>query len=133
MYPPITYKLLKSKKACKAELSLVKKHFGLKPITLSDDIAVKFATTFNVSWAAPALLNKKDCSKYNSYYFKALIIFANFDKKQRAKLKKVELSVKDTVYSDVVAFYQSAVTKEWDKFRERIALKFAQLYRKGMA
>ncbi len=64
-YPPITLELLKSKKACQPQLDLFQTHFGEGSVPLTEEVFTKFASEFDIGWAAYTLLNSEDRNEYN--------------------------------------------------------------------
>ncbi len=63
-YPPITLELLKSKKACQPQLDLFQTQFGEGSVPLTEEVFTKFASVFDINWAANNLMNSEDYSEY---------------------------------------------------------------------
>lgn len=77
-YVPITYSLLKEKKACYHELQKFVEVVGLnKPMTLTKEFVNKFYYDFTVEWSAENLLTQKD---YKEYKKVKKLAFADFHK-----------------------------------------------------
>lgn len=156
-YPPITYNLLKEKKACAKHLALFKKHIGLnKPIPLTDETIEKFGSVFDISWAALNLLTPSD---YQQFLNTQDLAFMELEKSTKDfTLKKVEACERATrKYSKIIkSTYENQEVKNraliqwkiatdaaWDKYDissrtfeikylKVQAAEFVRLYKKGM-
>jgi hypothetical protein len=129
MYPKLTYSLLVEKKACQDQLDLVAKHFGkTKAIPLTKSIVTKFASLFDIEWAAQNLLTKKDFEKYDKAiepHFSKYKIVTDPAWEEFNKEVNVQVSRRWAKYNKVSV----SALAEYDK---AIALEFVRLYKKGM-
>lgn len=122
MYLPITYKLLKSKKACKEQLDLVKKHFGLKPIPLTRKVVNNFSELFDVEWIADRLLTDPDFKEYVANRYIALTKYTRTIK--NAWAERTRNTSDKTSYN-----YKTATEIALSDFKKTIATEFVRLYK----
>lgn len=152
MYPPITYELLKSKRACKNQLDLVKEHFGMEPIPLTDKVIDEFSSTFDVAWAARHLLTNNDLALYlkskavaftklDSIYTAAISIYRPiYEECQVAYMKDDSDAVsyrKDVdkhikIETDALADYRKAYNPAAAEYNTTVAREFVRIYKAGM-
>ncbi len=104
-YPPITLELLKSKKACQPQLDLFQTQFGEGPVPLTEEVFTKFASVFDISWAANNLLNTEDWVEYDKVSASAS---AEYEK------------VRDSAWAEYLSAY--------DEYEKICALEFLRLY-----
>jgi hypothetical protein len=146
-YPPITYKLLKEKKACQSQLDLFEQHIGLnEPIPLTDETIQNFSKLFDIIWAANNLLDFYDCTEF----YKAIAPAADEYNKAMAPAYAEYLKADETAYSKyqkakdillaeynkakdpVQAEFKKAIATALAEFKKAIATVFVRLYKQGM-
>lgn len=134
MYPPITYELLESKNACTYQLELVKEHFGLEPIPLTESVVEQFGVLFDIEWAAENLLTDVDYDKWIATSELTVSSYQSFiDASQLEYDQTMAESFSyardhDPTYSTHISVSQSA----WNKFRE-IRDHYRSIYKRLMS
>lgn len=124
MYQPITYSLLKSRYACRAQLTLFKRHFGkVEPIPLTNEVAIKFGSVFDLGWAAENLLNSVDYSE-----------FIKITETATEKLAKATESEWKNYLEGVITIrdYNKITLPLLKNFEKVTATEFVRIYKKGM-
>ena len=147
MYQPITYSLLKSKNACKRQLDLFEKHFGLeKAIPLTKKVVTQFGSQFDINWAAQYLLTSEDYKEFNKVKAPALKEYNKVNAQALKEYNKVKAPAWEE-YNKVIApaleEYNKVNAQAWEEFNKvnAPALKeynkvtapaFVEIYKKGM-
>jgi hypothetical protein len=109
-YPPITYSLLKEKKACTSQLDLFEQRIGLyEPIQLTDETIPKFSQIFDIDWSAYNLLDSNDWLEFNKSTDPAL---TEFNKEKLMALDE----------------YRKTLNKAHDKLCKSKTTEFARIY-----
>lgn len=149
MYQPINYRLLKSKGACAEELALFKEHFGVKKsVPLTEAVARKFGTVFNIDWAAENLLSYNDyldfqgayeshieeyvyaTTKHMNEYDKAEEkLWYEYKKRGAGKLMWDEYEESLKPFTDK---YNKATKPACDKYKKAKAIEFVRIYKRGL-
>ncbi len=143
MYPPITYSLLVSKAACRPQLDLFKKHFGLEesvPLTLKT--VTKFGRLFDVDWAAKNFLTPKDFKEYNKFKSFSLEKYNRVYLRAAMKYEKITTPAWEK-YNPDWEKYNKVTTPIWVEFNKitnaalkefdkDIAQEFVRIYKKGI-
>lgn len=155
-YPPITYSLLKEKKASYDGLQKFEENVGLKtPLPLTKLSTNKFYYFFNIEWSAENLLTKKDYKEYKkvrnsaqSDYTKIWEVARNrYQKKMSPTLTQYKISKQlaktNIEHHDIFDVYKKVHDLSWVKFVKMtdpaqkkcskiIAQIFVDIYKKGM-
>jgi hypothetical protein len=159
-YPPITYSLLKEKRACKEQLDLFDLHIGQnKPIPLTKTTIQQFGSIFDIDWAANNLLDSDDLTKFENAIYAAYDKYSTAKTTALAEFNKAKATAADE-YNKIVATtrskyfamdiaeihtekYSTAFTVIWDDFRKSIdtaefeykkamATEFVKIYKQGL-
>jgi hypothetical protein len=119
-YPPITYSLLKKKKACKKQLDLFEKHIGrIEPMPLTKKTIEKFRQLFDLDWAAENLLDSEDLHEYKKARTTAYAEFEKAWSDASAEYNKVIAPVR-TEYNKTLALSgdEYVIAAAHDKFNK---------------
>ncbi len=120
-YPPITLEFLKSKDACTSQLDLFQTHFGEGPVPLTEEVFIKFASEFDISWAANNLLNSEDFVECNKVCASASAEY----KKVLASAYAEYTKVCDSAYDE----YKKVRASARAEYQKVCALTFLRLYK----
>ncbi len=120
-YPPITLELLKSKDACTSQLDLFQTHFGDGPVPLTEEVFTKFASVFDINWAARNLLHVKDLIEYSEISAPAYVEYNKVCAPAYAEYEKI--------YASVWAEYEKVCASARAEYQKVCALTFLRLYK----
>jgi len=130
-YPPITAELLKSKKACYGQVELFKDYFWNSPAPLTEEVFTKFASQFDIDWAAMHLLDSTDLAEYRKVTAPALTEFLKVRDTAWAEYDKVKtlawteyLRISDPAWVE----YEKVKAPAWAEYDKVTALAFLKLY-----
>ena len=107
-YPPITAELLKSKKACYGQVELFKDYFWNSPAPLTEEVFTKFASQFDIDWAAMHLLDSTDLAEYDKVQRPAWDEYAKVTVPALTEF----LKVRDTAWAE----YDKVKTLAWTEY-----------------
>jgi hypothetical protein len=124
-YPPITYALLKEKKACEEELALFRHHIGLnEPIPLNDETIQKFADLFDIEWSARNLLDLEDYLEYKKISIPA---YQDFENMRACAWVKCDCNSKSLI-GNTWGEYTKILHQVQSKYFKIVATEFVRLY-----
>lgn len=135
-YLPITYSLLKKKKACEDHLKLFEYHIGrIEPIPLNDETIEKYYFVFSMFWAASHLLDSKDLAEFRivreialkEYEDTLTSVRLRYNDKQELTLfeKALYRKLADDEYSEA---HRIAI----NQYNKALATEFVRLYKLGL-
>ena len=119
-YPPITAELLKTKNAWPSQLDLFKTHFGDKPVPLTKEVFIEFASIFSIDWAAEHLLDSMDFIEYKKLNEPATLDYW--------KVLGPALAACDKVVTPAGAHVAAAAWTAFAEYEKAKALNFLTLY-----
>jgi hypothetical protein len=135
-YPPITYNLLKEKKACKEQLDLFEQRIGLnKPIPLTKKTIQKFSQLFDLDWAANNLLDLDDQNEYKKAMAPAYAEYLKADETAYSKYQKAKdilLAEYNKAKDPVQAEFKKAIATAFAEYDKAKATVFVRLYKQGL-